>query len=117
MTEGRVTVRIAAIALAALVLAAAAMAQPGAAPAAQAGRGAGRGPQGPVVFSPEVLPDRRIAFRILAPQAQNVRLNAGDIPNLGPSAQLKKGENNFWETIVGPIDSGAYRYNFNLDRK
>ena len=115
MTDRRVIVRIAAMLLAALVLAAAAMAQPGAAPAAQAGRGAGRGPQGPVVVSPEVLPDRRIAFRILAPQAQNVRLNAGDIPNLGPSAQLKKGDNNVWETIVGPIDSGAYRYNFNLD--
>ena len=123
MTEGRVTVRIAAMVLAASALAAAALAQPGAppaagvgaAPAAQAGRGAGRGPQGPAVVSPEVLPDRRIAFRILAPQAQNVRLNAGDIPNLGPAAQLKKGENNVWETIVGPIDPGAYRYNFNVD--
>jgi enterochelin esterase family protein len=109
--------------LAASALAAAALAQPGAppaagvgaAPAAQAGRGAGRGPQGPAVLSPEVLPDRRIAFRILAPQAQNVRLNAGDIPNLGPAAQLKKGENNVWETIVGPIDPGAYRYSFNVD--
>ena len=123
MTEGRVTVRIAAMVLAASALAAAALAQPGAppaagvgaAPAAQAGRGAGRGPQGPAVLSPEVLPDRRIAFRILAPQAQNVRLNAGDIPNLGPAAQLKKGENNVWETIVGPIDPGAYRYSFNVD--
>ena len=123
MIEGRVTVRIAAMVLAASALAAAALAQPGAppaagvgaAPAAQAGRGAGRGPQGPAVVSPEVLPDRRIAFRILAPQAQNVRLGAGDIPNLGPAAQLKKGDNNVWETIVGPIDPGAYRYNFNVD--
>ena len=109
--------------LAATILAVAALAQPGAppaagvgaAPAAQAGRGAGRGPQGPVVASPEVLPDRRIAFRILAPQAQNVRLNAGDIPNLGPAAQLKKGDNNVWESIVGPLDPGAYRYTFNVD--
>jgi enterochelin esterase family protein len=123
MTERRGSVRIAAVVLAALVLAVAALAQPGAppaagvgaAPAAQAGRGAGRGPQGPAVVSPEVLADRRIAFRILAPQAQNVRLNASDIPNLGQGAQLKKGDNGVWESNVGPIDPGAYRYTFNVD--
>jgi enterochelin esterase family protein len=61
------------------------------------------------------MPDRRIAFRILAPQAQNVRLNAGDLQNIGPAVQLKKGDNGVWETIVGPIDPGAYRYTFAVD--
>src|ERR1039458_8705912 len=37
-------------------------------------------PQGPVVVSPEAMPDRRVAFRILAPQANKVELRAGDIP-------------------------------------
>jgi enterochelin esterase-like enzyme len=115
MTEGRGISRIAAKAMAAFVLAAGALAQPPAPPAVPAGRGAGRGPQGPVVVSPEVMPDRRIAFRILAPQAQNVRLNAGDLQNIGPAAQLKKGDNGVWETIVGPIDPGAYRYTFAVD--
>src|ERR1035441_6969549 len=98
MTEGRGISRISAMVLAAFVLAAAALAQPPTPPAAPAGRGAGRGPQGPVVVSPEVMPDRRIAFRILAPQAQNVRLNAGDFQNLGAAAQVKKGDNGVWET-------------------
>src|SRR6478672_8282952 len=72
----------------AVLLASSAMAQQPAAPATQPGRGArgGRGPQGPVVVSPEVLQDRRVTFRILAPSAENVRLNAGDIPGGGRAA-------------------------------
>jgi enterochelin esterase-like enzyme len=82
---------------------------------AQAGRG-GRGaaPQ-PAVISPEVTADRHVTFRINAPQAQAVRLNASDIPDLGPSATLSKGENGVWSTTVGPLEPGAYRYNFNVD--
>ena len=114
MTESRF--RFATAAVAALILAGAASAQPPApAPAPAAGRGAGRGAQGPVVTSPEVLPDRRVALRILAPQAQNVRLNAGDFQNIGDAAQLKKGDNGVWETIVGPVVPGAYRYTFTVD--
>lgn len=92
---------------------------PGAPPApAQAGRG-GRGGRGgtpqPPVISPEVTAGRRITFRISAPQAQAVRLNASDIPGLGQTATLSKGENGVWSTTVGPVEPGAYRYNFNVD--
>ncbi len=110
--------------LSALAFAGLAMAQqPAAAPAA----GRGRGAQGPQVISPEVGADRRVTFRILAPQAQNVRLSAGDIPGMsgggrgapaaaGPAPnQLTKGENGVWSLTFGPIDPGAYRYNFNVD--
>lgn len=72
-------------------------------------------PQPPVVISPEVLSDRRITFRLLAPQAENVRLSAGDIPGLpqgGPA--MTKNEQGVWETTVGPVPPGAYRYNFNV---
>jgi len=79
------------------------------------GGGRGRGQAQPAVVSPEVSSDRRITFRIFAPQAQAVRLNASDIPNMGQSATLTKGENNVWSTTVGPVDSGAYRYTFNVD--
>ena len=83
-------------------------------PAAQPGRG-GRGPQGPVVTSPEILSDRRVTFRILAPQAEAVRLAGGDIPGNGQGAPMTKGENGVWEVTLGPIDPGAYRYNFNVN--
>ena len=79
------------------------------------GRGGGRGPQIPQVVSPEVSTDRKIIFRIAAPQAQSVRLTATDIPNLGQSVVLTKAENGVWSTTVGPVEPGAYRYNFNVD--
>lgn len=78
------------------------------------GRGGGRGPAQPQVVSPDVTAERRIAFRILAPQAQAVRLNASDIPGTG-AAQLTKADNGVWEITVGPVPAGAYRYNFNID--
>src|SRR6185503_8006641 len=51
-------------------------------------------PQGPQVVSPEVTADRRIVLRVLAPQAQAVRLNASDIPGvpLGSGATMTKGQ-------------------------
>lgn len=91
--------------------------------------GGGRGPQ---VISPEVLTDHRVTFRILAPNAQAVTLNAGDIqatawgaasapapaaPGGGRGGRpLTKGENGIWElTTSDPVIPGAYRYVFNVD--
>jgi len=67
------------------------------------------------VVSPEVQTDGRVTFRILAPKAEAVRLAGGDIPGNSPGAALTKGENGVWEATLGPIDPGAYRYNFNVD--
>ena len=75
----------------------------------------GRAPQGPQVISPEVHPDRRVTFRVLATNAESVRLSAGDIPGNGRGAEMKKGTNGVWEVTLDPIDPGAYRYNFNID--
>ncbi len=79
--------------------------------------------RGPTVVSPEVSPDHRVTFRILAPQAQNVRLQGSDLTaglgSSGPGSpglpQLTKGENGVWEATIGPIVPGAYRYNFSVD--
>ncbi len=72
-------------------------------------------PQPPAVVSPEVHADRNITFRLLAPQAQAVRLTGGDIPGMGQGKEMAKGENGVWEIRIGPIDAGAYRYNFNVN--
>jgi enterochelin esterase family protein len=74
-----------------------------------------RGPQGPQFVSPEVATDRKVTFRLLAPKAQEVRLAGGDIPGVGQGAAMTKGTNDVWEVTLGPIDPGAYRYNFNVD--
>ena len=70
---------------------------------------------GPQVVSPEVSSDRKITFRILAPKVESVRLTGGDIPGLGQGSQMTKGTNGVWEVTIGPINPGAYRYNFNMD--
>lgn len=90
--------------------------EPAPAQGERGGRGGrGRGQAQPAVVSPEISADRRITFRLFAPQAQAVRLNASDIPNMGQAATLTKGENNVWSTTVGPVDPGAYRYTFSVD--
>lgn len=70
----------------------------------------------PAVISPEVAADRKVTFRILAPNAENVRLAGGDIPgNGGSGTAFTKGENGVWEATLGPVPAGAYRYHFNVD--
>ena len=92
--------------------AAPALAQAPAAPAAPQGRG--NSPAASVV-SPEIAADRRVTFRIYAPNAQAIRLGAGDVPGVGQTTQLTKGQDGVWQVTIGPIDPGAYRYNFNVD--
>jgi enterochelin esterase-like enzyme len=73
------------------------------------------GARPPAVTSPEVQADRRVVFRIYAPHAEEVHLTGTDIPGNLQAAALTKGENGVWEVTLGPIDPGAYRYNFNVD--
>jgi enterochelin esterase-like enzyme len=84
------------------------------APSVVAAQGRG-GPQAPQVTSPEVSADRRISFRIYAPQAREIRLAASDIPGLGQNTRLTKADNGVWELTTPALDAGAYRYNFNVD--
>jgi len=102
-------------ALAALLVPICAWAMQAPAPAQGERGGRGRGQPAPAFVSAEVSADRHITFRILAPQAQQVRMNASDIPNMGQSAALTKGDNGIWSTTVGPVGPGAYRYNFSVD--
>ena len=110
MNTRRVIIPVAAVmGLAAFALISAASAQPA------AERSRTTGPRGPQVVSPEVAADRRVTFRILAPKAQAVRLTGSDIPAVGQGAEMKKDPNGVWEVTLGPIDAGAYRYNFSVD--
>ncbi len=73
-------------------------------------------PRGPAVNSPEVMPDGRVAFRILAPKVENVDLQASDILGMqSGGTEFKKDENGVWEAVIGPINPGAYRYRFMVD--
>ncbi|MCC7009557.1 MAG: hypothetical protein IT184_12145 [Acidobacteria bacterium] len=91
---------------------AALIAAQGAAPAPAAPPSAGRGASAPapVVVSPEVLPDRRVVFRLYAPQATDVVLRGPS----GAPPQMTKQANGVWETTIGPLAPGVYQYSFGV---
>ena len=70
----------------------------------------GGGPRAPLVVSPEVLPDRRVTFRFYAPQAREV----GVFFEFNGQAMMKRADG-VWETTLGPIEPGSYRYGFSID--
>ena len=69
----------------------------------------------PALVSPEVSAEKMVTFRVQAPKAEAVRLVGSDIPGNGQGAALKKGDGGIWETSIGPVPPGAYRYHFNID--
>lgn len=83
------------------------------APGASGGRG-GRGPQLPPIMSPEVAQGGQVTFRLRAPNAQNVHIAGGDIPNSNTRGVMTKDAQGIWSVTI-PLDPGAYRYNYNVD--
>jgi len=71
--------------------------------------------QPPAFVSPEVTSERNVTFRIFATKAQAVRLSSSDLFGMEPKGEMTKADNGVWEIAIGPIDPGAYRYNFNVD--
>lgn len=99
--------------------------QPGAAGAAGRGGEAGRGMRGTgrgtAVRSPEILPDKKVTFRISAPQAAAVSVS-GDWGGMGgafgaggPGTAMTKDEQGVWSVTVGTLESELYGYTFNVD--
>ena len=71
--------------------------------------GARRGQTGPV--SPEIAADRRVTFRLRAPEAKVVTAS-GDF---GSDAAMRKGEDGVWSATIGPLDPEMYVYYFTVD--
>jgi enterochelin esterase-like enzyme len=63
--------------------------------------------------SPEVLPDRRVSFRIYAPKASEVTVR-GDWMEAGP-VKLEKDGQGVWSATVGPLAPDFYSYAFSVD--
>lgn len=64
------------------------------------------------IISPEVHGDRRVTFRLRAPQAKLVEVNAGFAQGNQP---MKKGENGLWSITLGPVEPDIYEYIFLVD--
>src|SRR5512137_2628117 len=76
--------------------------------------GAGRGGPPPVT-SPEVLPDRRVVFRLRAPKAIEVTLTGDLWPKQGVVEKMIRDAGGVWSVTVGPLTPDVYTYSFNLD--
>ncbi len=72
----------------------------------------------PPITSPQVATTRAATFRIRAPQAKSVHLNApGDIPQVPvrDGLEMTKGADDVWAVTIDDLAPGAYRYSFNVD--
>ena len=70
-------------------------------------------PRGPFVVSPQVLPDKKVVFRYLAPTAKEVKLAGGQFG--ASNIPLTKDSIGIWSVTVGPIRPDIYPYNFIVD--
>jgi enterochelin esterase-like enzyme len=73
----------------------------------------GRAPQGPRVVSPEILSDKKVTFRLLAPKAESVVLNGNW--DMGTNLAMTRDEQGIWSVTVGPLDEQLWGYSFNVD--
>ncbi len=64
------------------------------------------------VVSPEVAPDRRVTFRLRAPQARQVQVR--DL-FFADRVDMTRDAQGLWSATVGPVDPGLYEYNFSVD--
>ena len=63
--------------------------------------------------SPEILPDRRVTFRLAAPSANTVTLN-GSWPN-GANTPMTRDAQGVWTVTAGPLKPELYGYTFRVD--
>jgi len=65
----------------------------------------------PPVLSPEVHADRRVTFRVRAPNAQKVELALETFPR----REMSKGEGGVWTLTTDPLEPDIYGYTFVID--
>jgi enterochelin esterase-like enzyme len=61
--------------------------------------------------SPQVLEDRRVIFRLLAPEAETVKLKG----IRRTMVDMTRGRDGIWSVTIGHMDPGLYEYSFLVD--
>jgi len=64
------------------------------------------------VISPEITSKHRVTFRLFAPSATQVGLNAQFAQGIQPMTKDNKG---IWHVTIGPVKPDIYEYNFLVD--
>ncbi|MFA5443631.1 MAG: alpha/beta hydrolase-fold protein [Bacteroidales bacterium] len=73
---------------------------------------------GPEIVSPQMNPDNSVTFRLLAPNAKEVRLTGDFLPSQGwmPGSELMtKDDKGIWSYTTKPLESDLYGYAFTVD--
>jgi len=68
--------------------------------------------QPPPVRSPEVAADRRVTFRVLAPNASKVTVFCECLTS---EPAMTRGADGVWSVTVGPLEPDIYEYHFTVD--
>ena len=68
----------------------------------------------------QVLPDRRVTFRLLAPKANNVKVIIGVKssiyePQGTTTTEMTKDANGLWTVTLGPFEPNLYEYQFDVE--
>jgi enterochelin esterase family protein len=64
------------------------------------------------IISPEILPDKRVTFRIQAPKAGNVTIGGDFIER---NEKLTKDDSGVWSITLGPLKPDLYAYGLTVD--
>ena len=83
------------------------------APGKGAAKGGGRG--APAVPGYEISTDRKVTFKLRAPEATTVTV-AGDFGHGAQTTEtMTKGQDGVWSATIGPLRAAIYHYRFTVD--
>ncbi len=71
--------------------------------------------RGPRVVSPEIQPDNKVTFRLLAPDATKVTISGNWMPGWGTQADMAKGDSGIWSVTTEVLAPEFYTYSFNVN--
>lgn len=67
------------------------------------------------IISPEIHSDKKITFRVLAPEAKTIAINGNWMEGFGTQVQLSRNDTGMFELTIDPLPSEIYTYSFYID--
>lgn len=71
--------------------------------------------RGPRVVSPEIHPDNKVTFRLLAPNATKVTVSGNWMAGWGTQVEMAKGDSGIWSLTTEVLTPEFYTYSFNVN--
>jgi enterochelin esterase family protein len=71
--------------------------------------------RGPRVVSPEIHPDNKVTFRLLAPDATKVTISGNWMAGWGTQVEMAKGDSGIWSATTEVLAPEFYTYSYNVN--